>query len=502
MRQVGALDLASLERFQTELIEAGFESLPDDPTAWVGPIAEPLKELTTASTMRICFRDGWPFQHPRLFVEGLDQRHVNASGEVCLWQSGASSGEWLVLSDYTTRIEEWVRRAKEGFHPEDFALDAHLYFESVKPDVVAAVELGKLGLAGPPGKTVVVSGSWDANKHVLKVSSNRNGEIEGRCYWVGHVPVPPHGFEQVRSLLTVGQARNFDRRYRGVAERGELQMFLVAWQRELGREVLVLLAGKQDGEVVAESIEVAPTDVEYLKLRAGPDVNVLGGKHVAIFGLGAVGSNLALRLAEAGVTRLTLVDDARLRPGDIVRHAAGSWAVGSTKVGAVSAMLSTRAPWTEVVTVSESSWDPKRIEALLAGADLTVEATGAASLANMLSVLCERKIAPLVSAALYRGGAVARVRRQALADDVPMTERTGGSRYPPIPPADEPLIFEPGCSSPVNNASPVAVAAIAALTAQVAIDFLAGRDAYGDEVIEVYRPLEVPPFDRIGRIGA
>jgi hypothetical protein len=41
--EIGTLDLASLEQFQTELIEAGFEPRPGQPRVWVGPIAESLK---------------------------------------------------------------------------------------------------------------------------------------------------------------------------------------------------------------------------------------------------------------------------------------------------------------------------------------------------------------------------------------------------------------------------------------------------------------------------
>ena len=53
----------------------------------------------------------------------------------------------------------------------------------------------------------------------------------------------------------------------------------------------------------------------------------------------------------------------------------------------------------------------------------------------------------------------------------------------------------------MNNASPVAVVAIAATGAEIAIDFLADRLAYAGEVIEVYRGLEQVSFDKLGRIA-
>ena len=57
------------------------------------------------------------------------------------------------------------------------------------------------------------------------------------------------------------------------------------------------------------------------------------------------------------------------------------------------------------------------------------------------------------------------------------------------------------CSAPVNNAPPASVVACASLTVQVAVDALTGRFAYDDEVIDVYLPLDEPPFDRIGRVS-
>ena len=148
----------------------------------------------------------------------------------------------------------------------------------------------------------------------------------------------------------------------------------------------------------------------------------------------------------------------------------------------------------------ESPWKPSRLRELIAGAELVIETTGLTSFALLVSYICRESGTPLVSAALYRGGAVARVRRQARADDVALAERSPATGHPIIPAGDEPVAYEPGCSEPVNNASPVAVSATAALAAEVAIDTLTERFDYPDEAIDVYRPLDEAPFDRLGRI--
>lgn len=335
---------------------------------------------------------------------------------------------------------------------------------------------------------------------MLEIDAGSGGPIEGAAYWVSSVKTAPRDLEAVKSLLTPAQQNNFDRRYRAVSEGGRPNVFLIAWQRERGQEALALLAQKRDDHAVAEAIEVAPTDTKVLKLRAGPDSGLLSKKHVVVFGAGAIGSNVAFRLAEAGIGTLTVVDRGTLRPGDIVRHAVDRWAIGGSKVSAISVDLKSRTPWTKVEAIGESPWNPARVSELIQGVDCVIEATGLGPFANMLSMICKKERSPLISAALFRAGSVARVRRQATPQDASITGRTEERGYPPIPFEPEPPQYETGCSAPVNNASPVAVAAVAALTAAVVIDYLAGRAEYGDEVIEVFRVLDEAPFNRIGTL--
>ena len=499
-RDISSLDQPSLERFRTELIKIGFEPEQGDIRVWTGPISASFSDLTVATTMRIVFVDGWPFRNPKLYVDGLDEWHLSASGEVCLWALGAASDEWLSVDGFMRRIAEWADRAKKGFRPEDFALDAHLSFGAIRVGAIATVDIGSLRLDGKEGKVGVISGAWKDKDPVLQIVPGSSKPIEGRWYYVGAVRVPPRNLAAARELLASNQRNNFDRRFRAVDKHGKPRLFLLAWDRDLGREALVLHAEKHEESVVAEAIEVAPTDVEILKMRAGPDIGELSDKRVVVFGVGAVGSNLALRLAEVGIGELVVVDGDRLRPGDIVRHAALSYQVGDTKVAAVRLVAHFRAPWTKVRSVDGSSWNPDEIAKVVDGADLVIDATGFASFANLLSVVCRERAAPMVSVALYRGGAIGRVRRQALPSDTPISGRGGDKAYPVIPPGDEPPSFEPGCSAPVNNASPIAVASVAALAGHVAVDTLTGRNLYPDETIDVFRPLEISPFDQLGRI--
>jgi molybdopterin/thiamine biosynthesis adenylyltransferase len=499
---IDALDRASLEQFQLDLVVAGFEPVDPAQREWKGPISESLRPFTPVGSMRIIFFDGWPFRRPRLFVEEMAEEHVNAGGEVCLWASGATSNAWRTLASFLGRIDEWARRAADGFLPEDFALDAHRYFGSVRLGAIATVNVGSLVGGAKPGGRDEIAGSWEQDEHVFKITHSKQGEIEGRWYFVGKPRVPPRILDEVRSLLDAGQQKNFDRRCVAIAQHEKSGFFMLVWEREFGQEVLVLLVDKYAESIIAQAIEVAPTDSRYLKLRAGRDVELLASKTVVVFGAGAIGSNVAIRLAEAGLGHLVCVDDARLRPADVVRHAGHAGSVGCTKAQAIETLAHGSTPWTTVTKVEEAPWGPTRVRELLADSHLVVDATGDTSFAALLSVLCRETDKPVISAALYRGGAVGRVRRQALPRDVMISDRGPKSGHAVIPAGDEPIAYEPGCSAPVNNASPITVAAVAALAADIVIDFLSERFAHSDEVIEIYRPLEQSPFDKVGRVGA
>jgi hypothetical protein len=130
-----------------------------------------------------------------------------------------------------------------------------------------------------------------------------------------------------------------------------------------------------------------------------------------------------------------------------------------------------------------------------------VDATGTAGFSDQLARLAAENEETLVTVALYRAGDVARVCRQA-PGDTPLSARTDPDRYPVIPrdPVGEPRQLEAGCSAAVNLAPPTSVLACAALAADVIVDALGGVLEHSDEITTVLQPLEVAPFDRVGRL--
>ena len=106
-------------------------------------------------------------------------------------------------------------------------------------------------------------------------------------------------------------------------------MYALVWPTVHGTACLMISVSEKLG---------APRDVLVYPLtpmsrpdrlrRAGPDVVHLAGRHIIIFGCGAIGSRVAL-LGRSGATDLAVVDGDTKLPVNVVRHT--SMASGCSK---------------------------------------------------------------------------------------------------------------------------------------------------------------------------
>lgn len=94
---------------------------------------------------------------------------------------------------------------------------------------------------------------------------------------------------------------------------------------------------------------------------------------VLIFGSGAIGGNIAIQLAMAGVTHFTLFDYDKVEPSDIARHLYFSYAtVGMHKVEALKNYLNKINPKIIVDTVDQALYPEADIEELVKGKSFVV----------------------------------------------------------------------------------------------------------------------------------
>ena len=504
----------SLEEFKGELAELGFQSVVVDRMPRLsGAIHQAFSPLTTATTMDIVIRPGWPFQSPALFVDGLDTNHLTLDGFVCMWRDGDPSLEWTTVAGFFSRIEKWCENAERDWEDDPLGYDAFLNFDVRKklPNI-ATFDLLQLGVrAGLFGECHgVVSGT---PMRVDIVPGRQHSTNQLRCFWfnVGELDTPPpRQFSEVFRCLSRNHRRGLERELRGRRRpepfmlSGGVDLILFCWERHGRPDMLVMACEGTNDNMEAIALQPAPTDENSLILRAGPDALTLRTVKVTLFGAGALGGYVGTTLAESGLGHLDIVDGDVLLPGNVVRHVAGHDQVGKAKVQAVHQVVVNHAPWTEVGEFLESPMTPGRIGQLISDADIVVNATGNDAFTYALAMVAEEMRKPLVSGALYRGGNIARVQRQVLDVDTPIHLREEGANYPLIPGGDEGSDFAVpalGCSAPVNNAPPMSVMGCASLIVQVAIDALTERFEYDDEVVDVYRKIAEAPFDCVGRLS-
>jgi molybdopterin/thiamine biosynthesis adenylyltransferase len=502
------VDPASLDRFRQELRAAGFHS-EDGGRTWAGPIFEALRDLTEAARMTLVILDGWPHRQPALRMSGLRRpEHATADGTICLWQDGDGSRQWMTLAGWRERVAEWRARQADGFDEADTVMDAHAYFEE-RIDGIATVDLDQLiGDAGDAGDGADgrVAGRWQNHGVLALTADHGKQDLKGLWFYRAALPTPPTNLTALRASLTAEQRTRYDQRIKNLTAGGGQTLFVLIWGVDQQRNAIVVIAsrtkakGKAARPLRARAIEVAFTDRNTLRRRCGTDAIALAGYRVAIFGVGAVGSQLAIGLADTGVGELTLIDGDRVRPGNVIRHRAGPGHVGMRKVEAIESIITLRAPWAHVDPRPVSVWNPDEIAAIAEDHDLVIDCTGNVGFGVQLAQLATGTDTPILVAALYRNGAISRVSRQRR-DDLPLAQRTAATGYSEIPKGDdEPLAAEAGCSALVNLAPPPAVTECAALAVQVAVDTLLARGQAPAEIVTVHRPLDHAPFDRMGRL--
>lgn len=144
--------------------------------------------------------------------------------------------------------------------------------------------------------------------------------------------------------------------------------------------------------------------LHYARQLLLTDVDVAGQErlreaHVAVLGLGGLGSPLALYLGAAGVGRLTLVDGDQVDATNLHRQIIHSrQSIGQDKVASAKARLQSINPWIEVDTLAIHA-DAENLESLWSSVDVIADCTDRFAtrfMANRLALTHKR---PLVSAA-------------------------------------------------------------------------------------------------------
>ena len=518
-----AAEPASLSSFVAELEADGFWR--EDTKTWVGPTRHSLIDAghTTSDRMGVIIRPAWPYLPPLLHVPEIKAWHADQE-RLCIWEAEDNTQRWVTLQGFYNRIDEWVDAEVSGFAGAETARNPEIYWEE-PPSWIGLVNLDQMvGNDRDDGEhdefhfvalTTVDRGSDPPVFDILPGSSgigldSRQGiadqPMSGRWFYRQDIRRPPRKLQELKDYLTNTQYYHLNKHVNRHTGRGSAAMFGLVWANTEGLVCTMILAvPDQRGGWKSLVGALRPKGTEAMLLRAGPDAEVLHSKRVAVIGVGAIGSHVADLLVRSGVGELRLFDYDLLWPANLIRHAAPPDSPpGILKTTAVANNLSSF-PWTTITTSSQSDsivWHPEDIRRIVESTDLTIDATGHGGFAELAARVAYEREGAYLTVALFRGGSVARVRRQCIDADTPILHRPRLDRYPDILPLADELEYagtETGCLARIHNAPPVAVVQAAATAVEVAIDHLCERHQQPDEIIEVLRVGD-KPFHRLGRL--
>ena len=127
-----------------------------------------------------------------------------------------------------------------------------------------------------------------------------------------------------------------------------------------------------------KSIKVVSYSQEFLlRMNGIVDADVISKKCISIIGLGTIGSELTIKLAQTGVGYFNLVDMDTFELSNVCRHASDLFGLGRQKTAVVADLIRHRNPQAQIVSYSAdfTKLDSDEREDFVRGSDLLIAAT-------------------------------------------------------------------------------------------------------------------------------
>ncbi len=205
-----------------------------------------------------------------------------------------------------------------------------------------------------------------------------------------------------------------------------------------------------------------------------------------ILGCGALGGNVAVALAKAGLGRIVLWDVDTVRAGNVIRHVSNLHAVGLNKVDAVRQTILRHNPYVAIECISTSIVDDRdRLTDMIARCDVAVSTVADENVELFINEASVISGGTVIYGRALRGGEVARVFRIRPTEDAckaclslhrrdsetnpGTTGSVGTPRWITIPELNDEVIARE-CGSPILAASGADLAIASDLTALAVLD--------------------------------
>lgn len=520
-------------------LSKGFQETPDADgiIAFTGTVTVRMKGESALEhhpfKLRVKYPPGYPYVAPT--VEFLDPkikraRHQGSDGAPCLFPPSAWT-RTFPASELYAAIERWLAHHLAGHFPRELAIyELPEYFGWTPFSVLAPAstlermvgrDSGRFAVDELVGHDLGIVWSIDEQKigqeledAIAPPRTRKLNRLPSRWYRLRREPpAMQYTAELERVLKQDGHNASFIAR----RPRAKELIALVFPDTALEEERLLLLdvgvsskkarpAVGKGWPVRAPNIYTVSHEELFRRLEGVRDVARLEEKHVACFGLGAIGSPLAIALTREGVGSFILSDPDTLRPGNVVRHALDLLSVGQFKAEAVEAALGRINPSVQTLPEVENLSHPEVIAAKIAAADLVVAAIGDDLIEELLSeiVTASERRPPIMLVRSLHAGAAFRVALIRTGEDACLTclaayRSEGHPDWIDVPADDLPDIYDSGCASAARPGAGLASQHAAIFTAARAIEVLEDRHPANNHWLWVERP--IPSSDPRLRTG-
>lgn len=473
--------------------------------------------------LQLDYPPGYPHYPPKVkFISPkIDRaRHQGTDGAPCLFPASA----WrrtVPASEMYAATERWLGYHLADNFPRELALyELPEYFKGTAYSVIAPATVlksfggknqGRFKVAKLLGQDLCVLGSVDGDQVgsdlIASLAEKKLWAKAEICKWyrLDREPTPMRHTGELERLL--GESGHRGVRFIQRPKEGRHLIGLVFTDEVLDQERLFLIdigvrTKKQQTEVGkgwpirAPEFHVVSRDELLRRLEGVRALDDLREKSVACFGLGAIGSTLALSLAREGVGSFVLCDPDTVRPGNVVRHALDLTAVGQVKPLAMETALSRVIPGVETDPQFQNLSDPNVIATCLRDVDLVVAAIGDDLREELLcEVAFDRDEPPtmLIARSLHAGAAFrVGLIRPGVDACVACLAEYKEEEHPgwiDVPSDDLPDVYDTGCATASRPGAGLTSQQAASFAAARALECLEGREISANHWLWVEQPI-------------
>lgn len=211
------------------------------------------------------------------------------------------------------------------------------------------------------------------------------------------------------------------------------------------------------------------------------DYDILKNKFVNIFGVGAIGSEIADCMGKAGIGNIALFDNQLMKAHNPIRHLGTLDQIGEPKIGAVGELLFKHNPFIHIWPVPLNLYDLDIGENYFVDDSITISSVADDNVEGFINqqLVIANKIIFYVRA--LRGGKVVRIFRVIPGKDACFNcltlHRKEGNLFIDIPDDPEYPTLKNECNNPIRPASAADLKFASSIAARILIDHLQDKES-------------------------